>query len=76
MTGSQKWVQIPVTVTREEYDAVSDYACALEAENAELKSAGSNEGMIVSTLEAAYAATKTTTGIIAEMRTVHAAQMR
>ena len=76
VTGHQEWVQRPGTVTRAEYDAISEYACALEAENASLKSGRSNEVTIVSTLEAASAATKTTTGLLAEMRAVHAAQMR
>ena len=59
-----------------EYDAVSDYACAPEAENAELKSGRGNNVTTISTLEAASAATETTTGLLAEMRAVHAAQMR
>ena len=67
----------PGTVTRAEYDAVSEYACALKAENAELKSGGGDDTAAVRTLEAASAATKTTTnnttGILAEMRAVHAA---
>ena len=66
----------PGTMIRSEYDAVSEYACALEAENAELKSGGGDDVTTVSTLEAASAATKTTTGILAEMRTVHAEKMR
>ena len=66
----------PGTVTRAEYDAVSEYEFALEAENTELKSMGGNDFTIVSTLEAASAATKTTTGLLAEMRAVHVAQMR
>ena len=66
----------PGTVTRAEYDAVSEYACALEAENAELKSGGGDDVTTVSTLEAASAATETTTGLLAEMRSVHAAHMR
>ena len=40
----------PDTVTRAEYDAVSEYACALEAENAELKSGGGDNVTTVSTL--------------------------
>ena len=63
-------------VTWEEYDAVSEYACALKAESAELKSGGGDDVTTVSTLEAASAATETTTGIIAEMRAVNAEQMR
>ena len=54
-----------------EYDAISEYACALEAENAELKSGGGDDVTIVSNLEAASSATKTTTGLLAEMRAVH-----
>ena len=76
VTGRQEWLQRPGTVTRAEYNAISEYACTLDAENASLKSGGSNEGTIVSTLEAASAATKTTPGLRAEMRAVHAAQMR
>ena len=64
------------TVTRAENNAVLDYACALEAETAELKSGGGDDVTTVSTLEAAYAATKTTTGLLAEMRAVHASQMQ
>ena len=64
------------TVTRAENDAVLEYACALEEESAELKSGGGYDFTTVSTLEAAYAATKTTTGLLAEMRAVHASQMR
>ena len=64
------------TVTRAEYNAISEYACALEAENAELKSGGGDDATTVSTLEAASAATETTTRLLADMRTVHAAQMR
>ena len=63
-------------VTRKKYDAISEYACALEAENAELKSGGVDDVTTVRTLEAASAATKTTTGILAEMRAIHAEQMR
>ena len=63
-------------VARSEYDAVSEYACALEAENAELKSGGGNDVATVSTLESASTETETTTGLLAEMRAVHAAQMR
>ena len=40
----------PSTVTRAEYDDVSEYACALEAENAELKSGGGNDVTTVNTL--------------------------
>ena len=61
------------TVTRAEYDAVLEYACALEAENAELKSGRGDDVMTVGTLEAASDATETTTGILAEMRAVHVA---
>ena len=64
------------TVTRAEYDAVSEYASALEVENAELKSGRGDDITTVSTLEAASAATKTTTRVLAEMRVVHAEQMR
>ena len=63
----------PGTVTRAEYDAVSEYACALEAENAELKYSGGDDVTTVSNLEAASSATKTTTGLLAEMRAVHVA---
>ena len=63
-------------MTRAECNAISEYACALEAENASLKSGRSEEGTIVSTLEAASAATETTTGLLADIRAVHAAQMR
>ena len=73
VTGRQEWVQRPGTVTRAEYDAISEHACALETNNASLKSGGSDEGKIVSTLEAASAATETTSGILAEMRAVHTA---
>ena len=61
----------PGTVTRAEYDDVSEYACALEAENVEMKSGGGDNVTIVSTIEAASAATKTTTRILMEMRAVH-----
>ena len=64
------------TVTRAEYDAVSEYACLLEAENAELKSGEGDDVTTISTLEAASAATKTTTGLLAKMRVVHAEQMQ
>ena len=69
-------ISAPSTVTKAEYDAVSEYACALEAENAELKSGGGDDMTRISTLEAASAATETTTGLLTEMRTVHAAQIR
>ena len=45
------------TVTRAEYDSVLEYACALEAENAELKSGGEDDMTTISNLEAASAAT-------------------
>ena len=68
------------TVTRAEYDAILEYACALEAENAELKSVGGDNVTTINTLEAASAATETTTnnntGIVAEMRAVHTEQMQ
>ena len=64
------------TVTRAEYDSVSEYACALKAENTELKSGGGDNITTVSTLEAASAATETTTGLLAEMHALHTAQMR
>ena len=67
-------------VTRAEYDTVSEYACALKADNAELKYGGGDDMSTISTLEAASAATETatnnTTGLLAEMRAVHAAQMQ
>ena len=66
----------PGIVTRTEYDSVSEYECALEAEKTELKSSGGDDVTTVSTLEPASAATKTTTGLLAEMRAVQAAQMR
>ena len=47
----------PSTVTRAEYDAVSEYAYALEAENAELKSGVGDDMTTISNLEAASAAT-------------------
>ena len=68
-------VSAPGIVTRAEYYAVSAYACALEAENTELKSGGGDDVTTVSTLEVALSTTKTTTGILAEMRAVHTAQM-
>ena len=74
-TGRQEWLQRPGTLTRVQCDAISEYACALEAENASLKSGGSDKGTIRN-LEAASAATKTTTGLLAEMHAAHAAQMR
>ena len=63
-------------MARAEYDDVSEYACALKAKNAELKSGGGNDVATVSTLESASTETETTTGLLAEMRAVHAAQMR
>ena len=48
-------ISAPGTVTKAEYDAVSEYACALEAENTELKSGGGDNVTTVSTLEAASA---------------------
>ena len=66
----------PCTVNRAEYDAVLEYSCALKAENTELKSGGGDNVTAVSTLEAASDANETTTGLLAEMRMVHAAQMR
>ena len=64
------------TVTKAEYDSVSDYACTLKVENAELKPGGGDYLTTISTLEAASAATKTITGLLTEMRAVHTAQMR
>ena len=69
-------ISAPGTVTRAECDAVSEYACALEAENAEPKYGGGDDVTTVSTLEVASTAIETTTGILAEMRTVHAAEMQ
>ena len=66
----------PGTVTRAEYYSVSEYTCALKAENAELKSGGGDDVTAVSSLEATSDATKTTTGLLVEMRAVHAAHMR
>ena len=70
----------PITVTRAEYDDVLEYACALKAENAELKSGGGDGMTTISNLEAASAATETATnntaGIFADMRTVHTEQMK
>ena len=70
----------PITVTRAGYDAVSEYAYALKAENAELKSGGGDDTTTISNLEAASAVTETATnnnaGLFAKMRTVHAAQMK
>ena len=70
-------ISAPRTVTKVEYDAILEYACSLEAENAVLKSVRGDDMTEISTLEAASAATKTTTnnttGILAEMRAVHAA---
>ena len=70
----------PSKVTRAEYDAVLEYAYALEAENTELKSGGGDNMTTISNLEAASATTKTGTNniarILAEMRTVHAAQIQ
>ena len=43
-------ISAPSTVTREEYDAVSEYACALEVENAELKSGRGDNVARISTL--------------------------
>ena len=67
----------PSTVIRAEYDAVLEYACALEVENAELKSGGGDNMTTISNLESTFDATKTatnnTTGLLAEMRAVHAA---
>ena len=69
-------ISAPSTVTKAEYDAVLEYACALEGENAELKSVRGDNVTTISTLEAASSATKTTTGLLVEMRVLHAAQMR
>ena len=69
-------ISAPGTVTRAEYDAVSEYTCALKVENEELKSGRGDDVPTVSTLEAASAATETNTGLLAEMRAVHVAQMR
>ena len=69
-------ISAPSTVTKAEYDAVSEYACALKAEKVELKSDGRDNVATISTLEAASAATKTTTRIIAEMCVAHAENMR
>ena len=70
----------PITVTRAEYDAVLEYTCALKAENAELKSGGGDDITTIRNLEAASAATKTatnnTSGIFAELRTLHTEQMK
>ena len=43
-------ISAPGTVTREEYDAVSEYACAPKAENVELKYGGGDNVTTVSTL--------------------------
>ena len=64
------------TVTRAEYDAVSEYACLLEAENAELKSGEGDDVTTISTLEAASAATKTTTGHFLHLFRVYHAHLR
>ena len=69
-------ISAPVTVTRAEYDAVFEYVCDLEAENAEQKLCGGDDVTTVSTLEAASAETETTTWLLVEMRAVHPAQMR
>ena len=73
-------ISAPSTVTRAEYDAVLEYACALKADNEELKSGGGDDVTTISPLEAASAATETatnnTTRILAEMRAIHAAQMQ
>ena len=69
-------ISAPSTVTTTEYDAVLEYACALEAENAELKSGGGDNVTMIRTLGAASDATETTTGLLAEMRVLHAAHMR
>ena len=57
-----------------------EYACALEAENAELKFGVGDDMTTIINLEAASAATKTATnntaGLLAEIRAVHAAQMQ
>ena len=45
-------------MTKAEYDTVLEYSCALEAENAELKSGGGDNVTTIGTLEAASAATK------------------
>ena len=68
-------ISVPSTVTKAEYDAILEYSCALEAENEELKSCGGDDLTTISTLEATSAATETTTGLLAEMCAVHAAQM-
>ena len=75
-TATPSTFSAPGTVTKAEYDAVSEYACALKAENSELKSGRGDDVTTFSTLEAASAATKTTTRLLVEMRAVHAAQMR
>ena len=71
---------VPITVTRAEYNAVSEYACALNAENAELKYGGGDDMTTISNLVAASTTTKTstnnTTGLIMEMCAVHASQMQ
>ena len=68
------------TVTRAEYDSVSEYACALEAENTEQKSGRGDNMTTIRNLEAASDATATATnntaGLFEEMCTVHAAQMK
>ena len=70
----------PSKVTRAEYNTILEYACALEAENAELKSGGGDDMTTISNVEAASVATETatnnTTGILAKLRAVHAAQMQ
>ena len=66
----------PGTVTREEYNDISEYACTLEAENTEMKYGGRDDITTVSNLEVASAATETTTRLLTEMRALHAAQMR
>ena len=73
-------ISAPSIVTRSEYDAFLEYTCALKTENAELKSDGGDDVTTISTLVAASAATETatnnTTGLLADMRAVHAAQMQ
>ena len=43
-------ISAPSTVTKAEYYAVSEYACVLKAENAELKSGVGDDVMTINTL--------------------------
>ena len=65
------------SVSRANYDAVAEYAAALEAKNLELRSVNADKALTISSLPATVAAattSSTTTAVIAEMKRAQNAQ--